>query len=103
MPAAFLARFDARRLQRWTSAVCLVLVLTVAAFEVVHIHSGAGVVRESNNPCLVCISAQTNVPVVVLSFVAVLLAIAIIPLSNEVHGTRTASRLELFSRPPPSL
>ena len=103
MPVAVLVRFDARRLQRWTSVLCLFLVLSVAAFEAVHVHAGAGVVRESNSPCLVCISAQTNAPAVVVSFVAILLAIEIIPFSDEVRVQGTTSRLELFSRPPPSL
>src|SRR5437588_272781 len=103
MPVTALIRFDARRLQRWTSAACLILVLTVAAFEAVHVHSGTHLVRESNHPCLVCISAQTNTPSVVVRFVAVLLAIAIVSFCYEVHVQATVSRLELFSRPPPSL
>ena len=103
MPVAILVRFDARRLQRWTSVLCLFLVLTVAAFEAVHVHAGTGVVRESNTPCLVCISAQTNAPAVVISFVVILLTLEIVPFSYEFHGQSTTSRLELFSRPPPSL
>ena len=100
---ASLVRLDAGRVQRWTSAACLFLVLVFAAFEAVHVHSGSGVVPESNTPCLICISAHANSPVIVVSFVAVLFAIEIVPFSYEVHGNSTASRLELFSRPPPSL
>lgn len=103
MPVAVPVRFDARRLQRWTGVLCLFLVLSVAAFEALHVHTGTGVVRESNTPCLVCISAQTNAPAVVVSFVVILLAIEIVPFSYEFHGQGTASPLDLFSRPPPSL
>jgi hypothetical protein len=87
--------------QRQIAVCCLFLVLIFAAVEAVHVHPGGDVSRHSGNACLICISAHSKAPALTARPLPVLVAVASITIPYETESKGIASRLELFTRPPP--
>jgi hypothetical protein len=94
-------QFAANRLQRWATVSCLLLLLVFTGVEAVHVHSNSDISRHSATPCLICISAHSNAPASAARPLPVLMAVAVVIIPYEVEATSIASRLELFTRPPP--
>ncbi|HEV2987123.1 MAG TPA: hypothetical protein VG759_01680 [Candidatus Angelobacter sp.] len=84
----------------WIGGVCLLLVLFFAGVETTHAHSVPH--PRSDTACLICVSAPTQAPAVVMDGLPLLLTLAMVALPSEVHGNSLANRIELFIRPPPS-
>lgn len=93
------AQFGLIRFQRGITVFCLLLVVLFTAVEAVHTHSD--IARHSGAPCLICISAHSNAPALTAHFLPVLVAVASIIVPYEFEAKGIASRLELFTRPPP--
>jgi DNA topoisomerase VI subunit B len=89
------------RLQRWGSGFCLLLLLVFTAAEAVHVHSNTALSGHSRTPCLICISTHSNAPALTARPLPVLVAVASIAIPYETEAKGIASRLELFTRPPP--
>jgi hypothetical protein len=95
------AQFDGVS-QRWITRFCLLLFLVVTSVEAVHVHPDQALSRESSARCLICFSIHAKAPAVTVRSTPALVAVAMIAIPHEVLATGIASRLELFTRPPPA-
>jgi len=106
-PGAFLEKvtkngqFAANTFQRWMTVVCLLLVVVLTSAEAIHIHPDAAISRDGSR-CLLCFSLHANAPVASAQPLPVRLGVTMFSFTYEVQATGIASRLELFTRPPPS-
>jgi len=87
--------------QRWMTVLCLLLVVLLTSAEAVHFHPDSAISRHGS-PCLLCFSLHANAPVASAQPLPVQFSVTVFAIAYEVQAKGIASRLELFTRPPPS-
>ena|SRR5215469_11876349 len=93
-------QFGATNFQRWMTVFCLLLVVVLTCAEAVHSHRDSAISRDGTH-CLLCFSLHANAPVASSHPLPVQFAVTILAVTYEVQAKGIASRLELFTRPPP--
>lgn len=94
-------KFGETKLRRCIALFCLLLVVVLTSTEAVHIHPDSAISRDGAR-CLLCLSLHANAPVVTAQPLPVQFAVAMMAVTYEVRAQGIASRLELFTRPPPA-
>lgn len=95
-------QFAATTFQRWITVVCLLLVVLLTSAEAIHIHPDSAISRDGSR-CLLCLSLHANAPVASSAQpLPVQFAVTMLSVTQEFQSKGIASRLELFTRPPPS-
>jgi uncharacterized membrane protein len=85
---------------RWVAVVCVLTALLFAGLEATHVHSGA---RSGNaGPCLVCVSAHSNAPVVSVTTISLSLTVEMVAIPYAIEANSITNLLDIFIRPPPS-
>lgn len=95
-------QFGATIFQRWMTVFCLLLVVVLTSAEAVHMHPDSVISRDGSR-CLLCFSLHANAPIATAHPLPVQFAVTILAVTYEVQAKGIASRLELFTRPPPSV
>ena len=94
-------QFAPTTFQRWMTFVCLLLVVVLTSAEAVHIHPDSAISRDGTR-CLLCFSLHASARVASTHPMPVQFAVTMLSVTYEVQAQGIASRLELFTRPPPS-
>lgn len=81
--------------------VCLLLVIVLTSAEAIHIHPDGAISRDGSR-CLLCFSLHAKAPVASAHPLPLQFAVTMLAVTHEVQAKGIASRLELFTRPPPS-
>jgi len=87
--------------QRWMTALCLLLVVVLTSAEAIHVHPDGAISRDGTR-CLLCVSLHAKAPVASARPLPVQFTVTDLAVTYEVQAKGIASRLELFTRPPPS-
>lgn len=93
---------DKTAFQRWMTLFCLLLVVVLTSAEAVHMHSDSVISRDGSR-CLLCFSLHANAPLASAHPLPVQFAVTLLAVTYQVEAKGIASRLELFTRPPPSV
>lgn len=89
-------------IKRCTALACLLLALALSVLEATHVHSSANLIGKSGTPCVICACVHASAPVLAFQPSPVLSPVEIVPIPGQRQDKRTANKLKLFIRPPPS-
>lgn len=95
-------KIEKSSLRIWLALSCVLLVLVFFALEATHVHSAVASAGGSRTPCVVCISAHANAPVLAFDSLLALLTVAIVAVSYYAGGKGITRVSKIFIRPPPA-
>ena len=95
-------KFEKLSLQAWLALSCILLVLVFFALEATHVHSAAASSGGSRTPCVICISAHANAPVLTFDSLLALLTLAMVAVPYCAGGKGITRVSKIFIRPPPA-
>jgi hypothetical protein len=96
-------KIEKTNLRIWLALSCILLVLVFFGLEATHVHASVASSGGARTPCVICISAHANAPMLAFDSLLALLTVAIVAVSYYA-GRKGITRVsKIFIRPPPAV